>query len=1256
MAIGSTAAQLFVTVGADTSDAQAGLLGLSGTLNSLASDWAKTGSLMTAGLSVPLAGLGLSAVKTASDYQSSMNMFQAVTGASGDEMAKAGDLAKQLGGDMTLPATSAGDAATAMTELAKGGLSVQDSMDAARGTLQLAAAGNIDVGQAADIAANALNTFGLKGSEATRVADLLAATANSSTAEMGDLAYGVQAGGAVFASAGVPLNDYLTSLGELSNAGLKGQDAGTSLKSMLLALEHPTKKAQEAMAALGFSVYDADGKMRPWRDIIGNLQSSLGGLTQQQRDAAMATIFGSDGVRAATILMRDGVDGFDKMSDSVNKQGAAADLAGARMQGLGGAFEGLKSVVETTLLNAVQPFMDTMEGLVRKGADLAGTLDTLDPSLKNAAIGFGLVLAVAGPVLLAMAGLATVLGFVLSPLGLIVLGLASLAAWLASSPEHLAAFQDAAQTAFGWLKDNLWEPFKSAADTALGWIETTGLPAVEDAASTAFQWLKDTDWLGYRADADAALGWIKDTALPGIASAASTAFAWVRDVGWPTFQADAQTALDWLSGTALPAVETAGGTAFAWITDVGWPTFSTAAYTALAWLHDTVLPMIEAAAGTAFAWVRDTGWPGLQAAAQGPLGWLKDTALPGVQAAAVTAFAWVRDTAWPQFTTTAQGGLGWLQTTGLPAVEAAASKAFTWLSGTAWPGFQAGAQGALGWLGGTALPAIGATAAAAFQWITGSSWPGFQALAQGALGWLSGTALPAVQRAVFDVQLGFSELASGNITTGIYALGQAFGINLLPAMQALQPVLDFLRPRFDGLVDAAQRFAQTVSAQLQPILQALQPLLDQVNLLLQQFGVQTQTLAPLTQLLGTAARWLAQGIGGELVQAVQMALLPLQALGGMVQTLAPLIGEGLVLAVGGLLTTLRGVLEVLNLLAPIIGGAIVLAIQTMTAAVGDVNLVVQKMSDLVKEMAHGDWQAAWQTVKQVVLDIFVKLPADLNAVVGPAMLQVGKDLVTGLIQGITDNAPSVGGAIAGVAQSAVDAAKHMLGIASPSAVFAEMGDQSVQGYADGVKRSRGVATSEIQALAAEIASAGDFEFGMTPSGGYMVDLKDAQENFLKEISLTKDQFDTLLNAARSGGPNALADLAATNTALAGTISAATDMHAGMLQAEDGSWVPASFYDPALQNAALSGSAVKGALGPPATTINNYGHTINAPLINNPTVRSDADLDHFESVIFDAFDKGESGALSTRGHSGGASGGSGGGLGLPSPPLHFTVPA
>lgn len=336
------------------------------------------------------------AIEIAAEFEQGQNVLQAASGATEAQMKQLGDTAIALGNDLSLPATSAVNASEAMTELVKAGLSVDDTMKAAKGTLQLAAAAQIDEAEAAAINAQALNTFHLEGSQAVVVADMLAAGANASSASITDLSQGLQQAGFAFEANNQDADDLITALAQLTNVGLSGSDAGTALKNAMIKLAAPTKEGAAAMEALGINVFDAEGKMKPFRDVIGIFNKQLAGMTDEQRNATLQTILQSDGMKAFIPILDAGVAGFDAMNAKVNEQGAAAKMAGAQTQGFKGAQMALQSQLETLQLvigtallpvlndlftNVISPAINTVMNLVTAFFAVGGGADQLSAAL-----------------------------------------------------------------------------------------------------------------------------------------------------------------------------------------------------------------------------------------------------------------------------------------------------------------------------------------------------------------------------------------------------------------------------------------------------------------------------------------------------------------------------------------------------------------------------------------------------------------------------------------------------------------------------------------------------------------------------------------------------------------------------------------------------------------------------------------------------------------------------------------------------------
>lgn len=365
--------------------------------------------LQTAG-AVGVAGFGL-AVNAASKFQAALSAVSAVSGATASEMKLISDAALRIGKDTSFSAT---EAATAMEELVKAGISVDDVLHgAADATVALAAAGGVSLPAAAEIAANAMNQFGLDAGKMPRIADLIAGAANASAISVGDFGASLSQVGAVANLAGLSFDDTAVAIAEMGNAGIKGSDAGTSLKTMLMNLQPTTQKQATAFKQLGLltfstekamnflrangvkplgtsqevlekqlagvaaklkgvkpgsaaakkaledltnstvlsnnAFFDSDGNLKSLRDIQGILAKSTSNLTKEQQLSTLETLFGADAIRAAAVLAGEGAAGYDKLSGAMAKV-SAADVAKERLNNLSGATEELKGSFETAMI------------------------------------------------------------------------------------------------------------------------------------------------------------------------------------------------------------------------------------------------------------------------------------------------------------------------------------------------------------------------------------------------------------------------------------------------------------------------------------------------------------------------------------------------------------------------------------------------------------------------------------------------------------------------------------------------------------------------------------------------------------------------------------------------------------------------------------------------------------------------------------------------------------------------------------------
>lgn len=368
-----TVAQLVARLTADTSGFYRGMAIANSAM-------LRSGGLITrvaAGAGLATLGMGILSLRAAGNFQESQNILQAVSGATTKQMEALRKEAIALGADFKLPNVSAKDASEAMQALARGGLSVQQTLEATRGTLQLGLAANIGFADSATIVARSLKAFNLGGSEATRVADLFTAAANKSTAEMTDIALGFQMASAQFAAGDQTIQGLTTSLTLMANAGIVGSDAGTSLKTMMNRLMAPTQKARDLMKDLGIQVYDSSGNMKSMPNIIQELNSAMGGMSKEQRNAALYTLFGSDAIRAARVQMNAGRKGWLDMQKSITQGGEAQRFAEARTKGFNGALQAFGSAVETLAITLGTALLPAATDIVRA---LTNFINTIDPA------------------------------------------------------------------------------------------------------------------------------------------------------------------------------------------------------------------------------------------------------------------------------------------------------------------------------------------------------------------------------------------------------------------------------------------------------------------------------------------------------------------------------------------------------------------------------------------------------------------------------------------------------------------------------------------------------------------------------------------------------------------------------------------------------------------------------------------------------------------------------------------------------------
>jgi TP901 family phage tail tape measure protein len=338
------------------------------------------GGVLT-GFGAVFTGFVTASVVAASQFETAMSSVQSATMAPVEQMGVLRDAALEAGQATSFTAT---EAAVGIEELGKAGLATADILGGGlSGALDLAAAGQLSVADAAEQTATTLSQFKLAGDEATHVADLLAAGAGKAQGGVADLGQALNQSGLVASQMGLSVEETVGSLTAFAGAGLLGSDAGTSFRTMLMRLTNPTGEAAAKLEELGIKTRDSQGEFIGMAGLAGQLQGSMEGLTPAARDAAMAIIFGQDAIRAANVLYAEGEDGINDWITKVDDSGYAAEVAAARLDNLGGDVEELGGAWETAMIRIGSGAQGPLREVVQAITEVVNTVGDADPVMQG---------------------------------------------------------------------------------------------------------------------------------------------------------------------------------------------------------------------------------------------------------------------------------------------------------------------------------------------------------------------------------------------------------------------------------------------------------------------------------------------------------------------------------------------------------------------------------------------------------------------------------------------------------------------------------------------------------------------------------------------------------------------------------------------------------------------------------------------------------------------------------------------------------
>jgi len=357
---------VFVKVGADTSELESGLNKSKGLVSGLASGIGgamKVAGAAIAGATTAVGGFAAASVKVGATFDSSMSQVAATMGVTVDEIGELRDFAQQMGATTAFSATQAADA---LNYMALAGYTADEAMEALPNVLNLAAAGSMDLATASDMVTDAQSALGLTMEESTKLVDMMAKTSsksNTSVQQLGDAILTV--GGTANTLAG-GTNELTTALGLLADNGIKGAEGGTKLRNVILSLSAPTDNAAAMLKDLGVETVDAAGNLRPLEEIMGDLGDSLDGLGTAERAEIINTVFNKQDIAAVNALLNTSADRWDELSEAIDdSQGAAEKMSKTQLDNLNGditlfksALEGAQILISDALTPSLRDFVN----------------------------------------------------------------------------------------------------------------------------------------------------------------------------------------------------------------------------------------------------------------------------------------------------------------------------------------------------------------------------------------------------------------------------------------------------------------------------------------------------------------------------------------------------------------------------------------------------------------------------------------------------------------------------------------------------------------------------------------------------------------------------------------------------------------------------------------------------------------------------------------------------------------------------------
>lgn len=472
-------------------------------LGALGSAFKDVGSSMTKNLTVPITGAGAAVVGVAAKFESAMSEVAAISGASGDELQALTEKAQEMGATTKF---SASESAAALKYMAMAGWDTEAMLNGINGVMQLAAASGEDLASTSDIVTDAMTAFGMSADQSTRFANVLAQAANRSNTSVALMGETFKYVAPVAGALGYSIEDASVAIGLMANSGIKGSQAGTSLKNVLTNLAKPTDQVQSYMDKLNISLTDSAGKVKPLNQLLNEMRDGFNNLTEAEKAEYAAGIAGKEGMSGLLAIVNASQTDFDNLTEAINNSnGAAQNVADTMMDNLGGQLTILKSTLEGIAISFGNILLPAVKKVVSFLQDFLNWLNGLTDGQKQLVVTIATVVAAIGPVLLIIGKLITSVTNIIkvvnmlkpafaalnavmaaNPISIIILAIAGLVAALVTLYNKNETFRNFVNTAWAQIKEVI-----SGVVNALVNFFTVTIPEAIDSVIAWFQTLVD---------------------------------------------------------------------------------------------------------------------------------------------------------------------------------------------------------------------------------------------------------------------------------------------------------------------------------------------------------------------------------------------------------------------------------------------------------------------------------------------------------------------------------------------------------------------------------------------------------------------------------------------------------------------------------------------------------------------------------------------------------------------------------------------